>query len=110
MMIRSLAVASGLLVASVLSVAAQDGAGKKAFMDVKCDRCHSIESEDIEATVVSEKMRGPDLAKLEESKDASWITQYLKREVKVDDKQHRFPWKGSDEQLQAIADWVASLE
>jgi mono/diheme cytochrome c family protein len=85
-------------------------AGQKAFMDAKCNRCHSISSHEIEATVSSEKMRGPDLAKVGTKHDAAWITQYVKREVKMDDKNHRMAWKGSDEDLKTIADWLATLK
>lgn len=84
--------------------------GKSAFIDAKCGSCHSIESEGISATVKSESMKGPDLDGIGDQRDADWIASYLKREVKVDDKQHRSSWRGSDEALAAIASWLASLE
>ena len=96
--------------ACVLSAASADEAGKKAFLDAQCERCHSVSSEDIAATVKSEKMRGPDLAKIGATRDAAWIEQFVKKEVQLDDKSHRAAWKGSDDDLLVIAKWLASLE
>ncbi len=92
------------------SWAVQDDVGKQAFIDGSCGRCHSIESEDIHASVKSESMKGPDLGELDPPRDASWISAYLKRDVKLHDKAHRSPWRGTDEELKAIADWLAARE
>jgi mono/diheme cytochrome c family protein len=91
------------------SAFAQD-AGQKAFTDANCNRCHDVESKDISATISSEKMKGPDLSKIGAEKDAEWITQFVKKEVQLDGKNHRMAWKGSDEDLKTIADWLASLK
>lgn len=100
-----------LVMLSALAVpAAADEAGKQAFMDANCDRCHSIASENITATVKSEKMKGPDLDGVGATHDAAWITEFVKREVKLEGKNHRSPWKGSDAELTAVAEWLATMK
>jgi mono/diheme cytochrome c family protein len=97
-------------VSSSLSAAASDDAGKTAFLAQKCNRCHSIEAHQIAATVKSETMRGPDLSTVGKKHDAAWIKQYVRKEVKLEDKDHKAKWEGSEEDLQRIADWLASLK
>lgn len=91
-----------------LPLFAQDG--REAFVDNSCDRCHSIASADIEATVKSERMRGPDLSNIGKTREADWLARYLEKEADIDGKPHRSSFKGSDEELQAIAAWLAGLE
>lgn len=98
------------LAGTALAQDADADAGKKAFMDADCNRCHDVESHDISATIASERMKGPDLSQIGAEHDAEWIVDYVKREVQLEGKNHRLPWKGSDEELQTIADWLASLE
>ena len=104
--------ASAFLVA-ILAIAAPsfaDDAGKKAFVDAKCGRCQTIASADITASVKSEKMKGPDLDKIGAQRDAEWITKFVEREIQLDEKNHKSAWKGSDEELETISKWLASLK
>lgn len=105
---------SCLLASTLVLLLAQtlwaDDAGKAAFLEAKCDRCHSIASADITATVKSEKMKGPDLDRIGTTRDAAWIQQFVKKEIKLEDKDHRTSWKGSDEDLGTITEWLASLK
>jgi hypothetical protein len=71
--------------------------------------CHSVDSQSIAKT--SKTMKGPDLsnaAGLVESAD--WAKSFLKREVKKDDKNHQREFKGTDEELNAIVDWLMTLK
>jgi cytochrome c551/c552 len=81
-----------------------EGDGKAVFEAQKCDLCHSVSSAGIEATTKSDKMKGPDLVNL--THDAEWLTKYLKKEVDKDGKQHTKPFKGTDEELEALVDWL----
>ena len=100
-----LALALAVVIPSLATAGDEDQPGKKAFVAQKCGRCHSIESEGIEATV-SEKMRGPALDQPTERRDREWLARYLRREEKIADQQHRATWKGTDEELQSIIDWL----
>lgn len=104
---RALTLALVLVVAAA-SIAAADG--KKAFLDNSCDRCHSVEAHDIEATVKSERMRGPDLSETGKTRDADWFAGYLAKDLDLEGKPHRAMYRGSDEDLRTISDWLASLD
>ena len=109
----SFRLAGVIIVAILILVVAPsnaDDAGKKAFVDAKCGRCHTVASADIKASVKSEKMKGPDLDKIGATRDVEWITKFVKREIKLDDKNHKSQWKGTDEDLETISKWLASLE
>ena len=99
--------------APAASAAAGEGStvpeGQKLFVEqYKCNMCHSVSSAGIEAKAKSEKMRGPDLTGVVADKGAEWTTQFIKREVKLDDKEHKKEWKGSDDDLKALVDWLAT--
>jgi cytochrome c2 len=90
---------------------AADAPGKTVFMAQKCNMCHSIESLQIERTSKSEKMAGPDLSNVGGAHLAPWITQYLTKEVaNSEGKKHGKDWKGTDDELKQLADWLATLK
>jgi mono/diheme cytochrome c family protein len=84
--------------------------GKAAYVNNGCAQCHSVETQDIEAAVSSEQMRGPDLSLIGSEHDADWIVAYMKREQAVDGEQHRVPYGGNDDDLQAVAEWLVQLQ
>ena len=91
------------------SATAQD-AGKKAFEANKCSNCHSVDKVGIARKLQSEKMKGPDMSTIGDKHDAAWIMKFAQREIELDGKQHKNEYKGTKEDLQAIADWLASLK
>ncbi len=102
----------GLSAAS--SAAEADGAedpGKVELLEQKCESCHSVASHGISRTGKIEKLFGPDLAGVGDRHETSWMVAYIKREqVGENGKKHTKPFKGSDEELQAIVDWLGSLK
>ena len=85
--------------------------GSVAFVDLKCSICHSIESQGIERKSKSEKTKGPDLSTIGATRDAAWIAKFLRKEVVNEhDKKHEKDFKGTPEQLQQIAQFLASLK
>jgi mono/diheme cytochrome c family protein len=85
--------------------------GKVAFADLKCSICHSIESQGIERKSKSEKTKGPDLSTVGAAHDADWFGKFLRKEVaNADGKKHGKDFKGTPEQLQQIAQFLASLK
>ena len=87
-----------------------DDAGQKAFEANKCSNCHSIEKLKMARKIQSEKTAGPDLSTIGDKHDAAWITKWCMREVEKDGKQHKSEYKGTKEDLQAIANWLATLK
>ena len=92
-------------------------AGKIAFADLKCSICHSIESQAIERKSKSEKTKGPDLSTVGTAvaggpvRDAEWFAKFLRKEVvNENDKKHEKEFKGTPEQLQQVAEFLASLK
>lgn len=90
-----------------ISTAEEGFDGKAAFEANKCNLCHSIESQGIEAKKKSDKY--PDLSKLAEVKDAELYIKYMKKEAKINDKNHPIPYKGTDEDLTKLVDWIIGL-
>jgi len=92
------------------AVAAEDMDGKTLFTDThKCNMCHAVPAADIESKTKSEKMKGGDLGGPLEA-DFEAIAGYVRKASDKDGAQHKKEFKGSDEELQAIIDWLGSLE
>ena len=81
--------------------------GKTIFEESKCTNCHGIASQSIEAKKKSDKI--PDLSKLTEGHNAAFWTNYLKKEETLNSKKHAVPFKGTDEDLKIMVDWLISL-
>ena len=82
-----------------------DDDGKEAF-EKNCAECHGVKVAEIEATTKDEKLKGPDLVDLGERFEAEWIVKYVKKEADKDGKAHKKKFKGSDEELQVLVDWL----
>ncbi|HVS01865.1 MAG TPA: cytochrome c [Thermoanaerobaculia bacterium] len=81
--------------------------GKALFLAQKCDLCHGLASLGIEARASSQTMRGPDLDTVGQRHDADRIAAFVSQRVEFDGAVHKKGWKGSDEELQALAAWLA---
>ena len=91
--------------------AAASSPGLTAFVDLKCSLCHSIESQGVERKSKSEKTKGPDLSTIGATHDAAWLAKFIRKEVaNADGKKHEKDFKGTPEQLQQIAEFLASLK
>jgi mono/diheme cytochrome c family protein len=105
----ALPAALALTIAAAFSSPVGAADGKAVFLEMKCNLCHTIDSQGIAKT--SEKMKAPDLsnaAGLVESAD--WLKSFMKREVKKDDKNHQREFKGTDEELDAVVQWLMTLK
>ena len=83
-------------------------AGKKIFMDQKCNVCHSIESQSIVKKTASSK--APDLSNIGAEKSAEWIAKFITKEEKLNNKAHPKGWTGKKEDLTTLSDWLATLK
>ena len=104
--------AGAVLLSAAAAYAAAEEApagGKEVFLSLKCHLCHSVDVAEIEAKAKSEKVRGPDLSTVGSERDGGWVTAYMKRQETIEGKEHKKEFKGSDEELQAIVDWLLSL-
>ncbi len=102
----SLAISFSFVVTPAAAAANTEHQGKKVFDDGKCGQCHSVSSAGIESKVKIKKLKGPDLTGIGERYEADWIGKYLKKEINKKGKAHKKPFKGSDEELQALVDWL----
>jgi len=82
-----------------------DPEAQRLFID-NCVKCHSVSTVGIEAEKKTGKMAGGDLVNLADEYEAEWIAKYVKKEADLDGKTHKKPFKGSDEELQALVDWL----
>ena len=98
----------GPLAGSTIAEAGEPADGLTLFTGQKCNMCHSVPQADVVAKVKSEKMKGPDLPN--ESRESDWIVSFLKREVQLNDKDHKKEFKDADEDLQVIAAWLVALK
>ncbi len=88
--------------------AADDGPdGKQIFLDKKCTTCHSVELVGIEST---KKSGANDLSTVGDIIEADFMTKYLLKEEKIDDKAHKTKFNGTDEELKALVDWLLTLK
>ena len=80
--------------------------GKQIFENSKCIKCHSVESLEI----TSKKDEPVDLSNVGASGDAEFLKKYLLKEETRNDKKHKTKFKGSDEELNALVDWLLTLK
>jgi hypothetical protein len=105
----------GFVFCAVLLMTAQtkdeDPKGKVLFVEThKCNLCHDVISAKIEATTKSETMKGPDLSGYSSKYKFAELAAFVRKEADLDGESHKKPFKGTDEELQAIVDWLGSLE
>ena len=102
--------AASLLAPPAVSFAeGEESPGQAAFLAHKCNLCHAVPAAGIEAKTKSDKMKGPELGGPIEA-DFEKIAAYLRKTGDLDGEQHKKEFKGTDEELKAIVDWLGSLE
>lgn len=83
--------------------------GKQIFLAQKCNLCHSVSPAGIQATVKSEKMKGPDLIG-GSKRDATLLNDFLRRKAAINGKKHSKEFTGSDEEIGALIAWLQKQE
>lgn len=90
------------------------GDGPEIFTEKKCQKCHSVASAQIEVIVDEEDDEDgdepTDLSSIGNEMSSDDIQTFLMRKSERNEKKHKKRFKGSDEELQALADWLASLK
>jgi len=83
-----------------------DPDGKQIFVDKKCTTCHTVNS----AQVMSKKKDAVDLSNVGASGNSDFISKYLNKKEKIDGKDHKTAFKGTEKELQTLSDWLAGLK
>ncbi|MBI5727834.1 MAG: cytochrome c [Ignavibacteriales bacterium] len=86
----------------------EEPAGKKLFIDSKCNMCHGVQSAAIETK--SKKKDIPDLSGVGSHRKADFLKKYLLKQEKVNDKNHPATFKGSDADLAKLVEWLGTLK
>jgi len=84
----------------------QDSDGKEIFLDSKCNKCHTV----ISMEITSKKDDAIDLSDAGSVGDVQFLKSYLLKEAEIDDKSHKTKFKGSEEELNTLAEWLTSLK
>jgi hypothetical protein len=63
----------------------------------------------IEAKAKSEKLKGPDLGGVTERHEREWIGKYVRKQIDFNGEAHKKEFKGTDEELAALIDWLGSF-
>ena len=79
--------------------------GKEAY-EKNCAECHGVKSAKIIPTTKVPSDKGSDLGGIGEKYQAGWIKRYVNQEASSGGKSHTKKFKGSDEELQALVDWL----
>ncbi|NWF49454.1 MAG: c-type cytochrome [Ignavibacteriaceae bacterium] len=95
-----------ILYGFVYSIGQTNNGGKQLFIDKKCTMCHSVSSQNIK----SPKKDAADLSNTGEGKTIELLKQYLKKEQKINDKEHKTAFKGTEEELDEIVRWLETLK
>ena len=99
------------MIATQPANAADEPAGKAVFMAQKCNMCHNVPPAGIVRTTKSDKVAGPDIPGDNTGQPASFWAAFLKKEVvNKEGNKHSKEWKGTDEELKQISEWMASLK
>lgn len=88
-------------------------AGKTAFTKYKCNNCHSIDAAEIKRLRPVSKTatrKPPDLSKVGDQRDHEWIEKFLQKTEKIEGKAHPFTFRGTKDQREAIAAWLATMK
>jgi cbb3-type cytochrome oxidase cytochrome c subunit len=80
--------------------------GKQIFVDSKCSNCHTVTSKEI----TSKKDDATDLSNAGSLGDASLMKSYLLKESKINDQEHKIKFKGTEEEMNALVNWLLTLK
>lgn len=85
------------------------GNGQQIFLQHKCNLCHTIKALGIQSAYKGpEDKRPPDLSDVGTKHNADWIAGFVTKKEELDGKKHKKRFEGSDDDLKALAGWLAS--
>lgn len=86
--------------------------GKTIFIDNKCSSCHSVKSQGIikSSTEETKEKAPPDLSNVGTKHTGDWMCNYLLKKETLNDAKHLKKFKGSQDDLEVMAKWLATLK
>ncbi len=103
---------SGCITLSIMFAgvaAAEEPEGQKLFLAQKCNLCHSVAAAKIKATITDEK-KVVELTGVVTKRDADWLRRYLRKEEKIEDREHKKAFKGEAKDLDTLVQWLLTLK
>lgn len=89
-------------------ITAEGPSGKDIFVNSKCNTCHAIKSQDITSKQAD---KYPDLSNFgNEGITAQDLVKYLNKEFDINGKKHPVKFKGTEEELKTLVDWLLTLK
>jgi len=80
--------------------------GKTIFVESKCSNCHTVTSMEL----TSKKDDASDLSNAGSLGNADLMKSYLLKEAKINEKDHKLKFKGTEEELNTLVDWLITLK
>ncbi len=110
--------AAALALAAVPVNASAAADGKEIFLSSKCTKCHSIKALGIERQKSEDEdmedpnaKQPPDLSKVGTKHDSEWLHGWLTKEITNDQgKKHKMRFRGDEEELDALVNFLLSLK
>jgi len=84
----------------------QDLNGKQIFLNNKCNNCHTI----VSLEITSSKDNAVDLSNAGSLSNEELLKSFLLKESKVNEKEHKIKFKGSNEELNTLVNWLLTLK
>lgn len=85
--------------------------GKRLFTSVhSCDECHGAQSAGVKIRTNKRNNMASDLSGYKMDESFSEVAAYVRKACEFDGRIDKKPFKGTDEELQSIIDWLGSLE
>ena len=86
---------------------AAEAKGKILFKESKCVSCHAIGTQGF---VKKGKSSAPDLSSVGNILKPEFMMKYLMKEEKLNDLKHAISFKGNEEELKTLVDWLSTLK
>lgn len=94
-----------ILFIGTVSAQTKEHPGKKVFVDSKCQTCHTVESHEL----TSKSKKAVDLSNVGGVYRANFLEQFLVKKEKINNKMHVQAFKGSNDDLHNLAEWLQTL-
>lgn len=120
------ALAAFLLVLVWTGAARGEKSGKEIFLEQKCAKCHSIQSQGIVKSEEKdeggedefameeeegEKVEPPDLSGTGKKRDPDWLTKWIQKKIEnEEERKHRERFKGSEGDLKTLVEFLSGLK
>ena len=98
------------IVAFSVPARAEEPAGKAVLLQHKCQSCHSVTSAGILPARGEDSAEGPDLSNVGAAHSADWLNKYLLKQESKDGKKHKRRFPGTEQELNVLVKWLASLK